>query len=70
MGSRKMVQLNLLAEWQWRPRNREQTCANSGGRRRLNKWKELHENIYITICKIDSQREFAALPRELEPSAL
>jgi len=29
------------------------------GRRQMDEWKEYLGNIYSTICKIDSQREFA-----------
>ena len=35
-----------------------------------NELREQHWNKYITICKIDSQREFAVWHRELKPGAL
>ena len=38
-----------------------------GGRRGLDKWKEYHDNICTTICKIDIQWEFAVWLRELRP---
>ena len=41
--------------------NRGQTCGHSGWRK---DW-----NLYITICKIDSQWEFAAWHRELKSRA-
>ena len=32
-----------------------------------NKWRKQHGNIYIAICKIDGQWEFAVYNRELNP---
>ena len=56
MESRKMVLMNLFAGKQWRHSHREQICGNSGeGEGGTNGEK----NIYTTICKIDSQWEFA-----------
>ena len=59
MESRKVMLMNLFAQWQQRHRHGEQTCGQSGGRRGLDKLGEEHGNIYITICKTDSQWEFA-----------
>ena len=41
-----------------------------GGRRGYNELGEYHWNIYITICKTDSQWEFAVWRRQLKASAL
>ena len=57
MESGMMVLINLYAEQQWKCRQREQTCEHSGGRRRCDKLKEWHGNIYITKCKIDNRWE-------------
>ena len=57
MESIKMVQMNLFSRQQWRLRHNEQTCGHSGRRRGWDELRELHENIYITISKIDSQWE-------------
>ena len=58
-GSRRMVLMNLSAGQQRRHRHRKQTCGHSGGRRGRDELREQHGNIHITICKIDSQWEFA-----------
>ena len=42
----------------------------SGRRRGWDALREQHGNIYITICKIDSQRKFVAWCRELKSGAL
>ena len=52
MESRKIVLMNLFVRQQWRCRHRKQTC---GHKRMCNEWREYHDNIYTTICKIDSQ---------------
>ena len=39
--------------------DKEQTCGHSEERRRWDKLGEQHENICITLCKTDSQWEFA-----------
>ena len=43
-----------------------QTCGHSVGRSGWNKWIEQNGKIYITLCKIDSQWEFAVWPRKLK----
>ena len=48
-----------FARQQWRCRHRERTCGPSGRRRRWDKLREEHGNIYITICEIDTRWEFA-----------
>ena len=61
-----MVPKNLFAGQQWRNRHREQTHGHGerGGE------GEMYENsnveAYITICKIDSQGEFAVWLRKLK----
>ena len=55
MEARKMVLMNLFAGHHWRGGHREHTWGHSGGRRRWEKLREKHGNMYITICKIDSQ---------------
>ena len=59
MESGKKVVMNLFAGQQWRFRHREQTCEHSEGERGWDKLREQHGNIYVTVCKIDSQWEFA-----------
>ena len=67
--SRKMVLMNLFAGQQWRCRHREQTCDTVGEGKRWKNWKSNTEKICITICKIDSQLEFAVWYRELTVGA-
>ena len=43
---------------------------HSRGSRGWDGLRESHWNIYITLCKIDSQWGFAEWPRELKPGAL
>ena len=50
---------------QWRHRYREQACGHSEGRKGWDELREQNRNIYITICKIDSQWEFAVGHRQL-----
>ena len=54
-----MALMNLFAEQQWRNRHREQTygCGKRGGGGEM--YGESDMETYITICKIDSQWEFA-----------
>ena len=60
MESRKMVQMNLFGGQQWRNRHREQTCEHGGGEAGEGEmYGENKMEIYNTICKIDSQWEFA-----------
>ena len=64
MQSRKMVLKNLFTGQQWRNRHREQTYGHRerGGEGEL--YGESHMETYITICKIDRQREFAVWLRQ------
>ena len=59
MESRKMVLENLFAGQQWRKRHREHTYGHGerGGEGKM--YGESNMETYITMCKIDSQREFA-----------
>ena len=50
--------INLFSGQQWKCRHREKTCGHSEGRR-WDKLREQYGNIHTTICKIDSQWEFA-----------
>ena len=46
-----------FAGQQWRGTHKVQTCGHGGERRGWDELREQHGNIYITICKTDSQRE-------------
>ena len=58
MESRKIVLKNLLTGQQWRKRLREKTSGHGekGGEGEM--YGESNMETYITMCKIDSQREF------------
>ena len=58
MESRNMVLMKLFAKQEWRHRHREQTYGR-GERGKGEGHRESNMETYITICKIDSQREFA-----------
>ena len=66
MKSRKMVLNNLFTGQQWRNRHREQTYGHGerGGEGEM--YGKSNMETYITICKIDSQREFAVCLRKLK----
>ena len=66
MESRRMVLKNLFIGQQWRKRQREQTYRHGerGGEGEM--CGESNMETYITICKIDSQREFAVCLRKLK----
>ena len=61
-----MVLKNLSTGQQWRNRHREQTYDHGerGGEGEM--YGESNMETYITICKIDSQREFAVWLRKLK----
>ena len=65
MESRKMVLKNLFTGQQWRNRHREQTYRHGerGGEGEMYGKNNLKR---ITICKIDSQQEFAVWLRKLK----
>ena len=56
MESRKMVLENLLTWQQWRKRHRQQTYGHGerGGEAEMHGESDMET--YITMCKIDSQR--------------
>ena len=60
-----MVLKNLFAAQQWRNRYREETYGHGerGGEGEIHGKGNME--IYITICKIDSQKEFAVCLRKL-----
>ena len=66
MESRKMVPINLFPRQQWRNRHREQTYGHEerGGEGEMR--GKSNRETYITICKIDSQWEFAVCLRTLK----
>ena len=62
-----MVLKNLFVGQQWRNRHREQTYGHRGeGEGEGEKYGESNMETYITICKIDSQWEFAVRVRKLK----
>ena len=61
-----MVLKNLFTGQQWRNRHREQTYGHGerGGEGEM--YGKSNMETYITICKIDSQQEFAVWLRKLK----
>ena len=59
MESRTMVPKNLFAGQQWRKRQREKTYGHGERGGEGETYGESNVQTYITICKIDSQWEFA-----------
>ena len=61
-----MVLKNLFTGQQWRNRHREQTYGHGerGGEGEM--YGNSNMETYITICKIDSQQEFAVWLRKLK----
>ena len=59
MESRKTVLKNLFTGQQWRNRHREETYGHGerGGEGEM--YEQSNTETYTTICKIDSQRDFA-----------
>ena len=66
MDSRKIVMKNLFTGQQWRNRHREQTYGHGemGGEGEM--YGKSNTETYMTICKIDSEREFAVCLRKLK----
>ena len=66
MESRKIVLKNLFTGQQRRNRHREQRNGHGerGGEGEM--YGESNTESYITVCKIDSQREFAVWLRKLK----
>ena len=54
-----MVLKNLFTGQQWRNRHREQTYGHGEKRGDGEMYGKSNMETYITICKIDSQQEFA-----------
>ena len=65
MESRKMLPKDLSAQQQ-RNRHREQTYGHGQRVGENEMYGESTMETYITICKIDSQREFAVCLRKLK----
>ena len=61
-----MVLKNLLTGQQWRNRHREQTYGHGERRGEGETYGKSNMETYITICKIDSQQEFAVWLRKLK----
>ena len=66
MESRRMVLKNLFIGLQWRNRHREQTYGDGERGREDEMNRKNNMETYITICKIDSQGEFAVWLRKLK----
>ena len=64
--SRKMMLKNIFAGQQWRKRHREQTYGHRERGAEGEMYGETNTETYITVCKIDSQWEFAVCFRELK----
>ena len=65
MESGKMTLMNVFSGQQWRNRHREQTYGH-GGKGEGELYRESNMAIYNSICKIDSQWEFAVWLRKLK----
>ena len=61
-----MVLKNLFIRQQWRNRHREQTYGHVGKGGEGEMYGKSNMETYITICKIDSQWEFAVWLRKLK----
>ena len=61
-----MVLKNLFTGQQWRNRHREYTYGHGERGRDGEMYGKSNMETYITICKIDSQLEFAVSLRELK----
>ena len=55
-----MVLKNLFTGQQWRNRHKEQTCGHGGRGGVGEMYGKSNMETYITICKMNSQGEFAA----------
>ena len=66
MESRKMVLKNLFTGQQWRNIHREQTYGHGkwGGEDEM--YGKSNMETYITVCKVDSQQDFAVWLRKLK----
>ena len=61
-----MVPKNLFTGQQWRNRHREQTYGHEERGAEGEMYGKSNMETHITICKIDSQREFAVWLRKFE----
>ena len=61
-----MVLKNLFTGQQWRNRHREQTYGQRERGREGEFYGKSNMETYITVCKIDSQWEFAIWLRKLK----
>ena len=70
MESRKTVLKNLFTGQQWKNRHREQTYGHGerGGEGEM--YAKSNIETYITVCKIESQQEFAVWLRKLKTGTL
>ena len=59
-----MVLMNLFARQQWTNKHTEQTYGHRERGSEGEMYRESNMETYITICKIDSQWEFAVCLRE------
>ena len=66
MESRKTVLKNLFTGKQRKNRQREQTCGHGERGGEGETYGKSNMETYITICKIDSQWEFAVWLRKLK----
>ena len=62
---KKMVLNNLVTGQQWKNRHREQTYGHGERGGENEEYGKSYMETYITICKIDSHREFAVWLRKL-----
>ena len=70
MESGKMTLMNVFSGQQWRNRHREQTCGHEERGGEVEMCGKSNMETYITTCKIDSQREFAAWLRKLKQGSV
>ena len=68
--SRKMVLKNLSTGQQWRNRHREQIYGHGERGKEGEMYGKSNMETYSTICKIDSQGDFAVWLRKLKQGAL
>ena len=61
-----MVLKNLFAGEQWKNRHREQTYGHGERRGEGEMYGETDMETYITVCKMDSQWEFALCLKKLK----
>jgi len=61
-----MVLKNLFTGQQWRNRHKEYTYGHGEEGAEGEMYAKSNREIYITVCKIDSQREFAVWLRKLK----